>query len=38
MEQSYELVREQQENFSMWVQGKNVYSKNGEVNLEIRLR
>lgn len=38
MEASYELVSEIQENFNLWVQGKEIYSKFGEMGLEIRLK
>jgi hypothetical protein len=38
MEASYDLVSENQENFNLWIQGKEVYSKNAEINLEIRLK
>jgi len=37
-EESYELVSDSQENFSLWVQGKHIYSKNCELDLEIRLK
>ncbi len=37
-EESFELVRESQEQFWLWVQGSSMNSRQGDLEMEIRLK